>query len=97
MAQKRKTNPLKIPRSQADVDKAYADGVDAGRLDIIDVVVYTIGADMDLPEEFLDRFHDRFIKNLDCHINGELRTKDLRYALYAEKGWEVKSSIKGRR
>lgn len=83
------TNPRKIPRTQADVDKAYAQGFEDGMRDIVDIMVYTIGADMDMDDDFLDRFHERFIKNLDCHVNGELRTYDLRSALYAEKGWEV--------
>lgn len=89
MAQKHKTNPNKIPRSQADVLKAYDQGVDAGAKMLLDVMVYTLGCDMDCSDEWLDHFHERFMKNMDCHINGELSSRDMQSTAYAEKGWEV--------
>ncbi len=89
MAQKRQTNPSKIPKSQADVDRAYDLGVEAGGKMVLDLLVYTIGCDMDMPDDWLDRFHERFMKNLLCHTQGELTTYDLRSTLYAERGWSV--------
>lgn len=89
MAQKPKVNPHKIPKTQADVDKAYDLGVEAGGKMVLDLFVYTIGADMGMPDDWLDRFHERFMKNLECHVHGELTTYDMRKTLYAEKNWRV--------
>lgn len=87
MAQK--TNPKKIPKSQADVDKAYGEGFYNGLRDALDIMVYTLGCDCEMSDDWLDFFHERFMKNLDCHVHGELSTKDMRETMYAEKGWEV--------
>ena len=88
-AQKRVTNPKRIPRTEADVQKAYSDGFQDGMRDIMDVMVYTLGAECEMSDEWLDFFHERFMKNLLCHVHGELTTYDMRKTLYAEKGWEV--------
>jgi len=88
MGQK-KTNPNKIPRTAADVLKAYDNGVETGAKMMLDVMVYTLGCDMDMSDEWLDKFHERFMKNMDCHINGELTARDMRQTAYFEKGWEV--------
>ena len=58
MAQKRKTNPNKIPKSQADVDKAFDLGLETGMQMLLDVMVYTLGCDMDCEDEWLEHFHD---------------------------------------
>lgn len=84
-----KTNPKRIPRSQADVDKAYGDGFYNGLRDALDIMVYTLGCDCEMSDDWLDFFHERFMKNLECHVHGELSTKDMRNTMYAEKGWEV--------
>ena len=95
MAQKLKsksrknTNPRRISRTEADVQRAYSEGFQDGMEDLIDVMVFTIGADMDMPDDWLDRFHERFMKNLECHVHGELTTYDMRNTLYAEKNWRV--------
>ena len=88
-SQKSKTNTNKIPKTQKDVDRAYDLGVDAGAKMLLDVMVYTLGCDMDCSDEWLDHFHERFMKNMDCHINGELTAYDMRKTSYFEKGWEV--------
>jgi len=89
MAQKVKVNPNKIPKTAADVLRAYDNGVEAGAKMMLDLMVYTIGCDMEMPDEWLDKFHERFMKNMDCHINGELTAYDMRKTAYFEKGWEV--------
>lgn len=85
----KKLNPKKIPKSQADVDKAYGEGFYNGLRDALDIMVYTLGCDCEMSDDWLDFFHERFMKNLDCHVHGELSTKDMRETMYAEKGWEV--------
>ena len=84
-----KVNPRRIQRSQADVEKAYGQGFEDGMRDLMDVMIYTLGTDMEESDKWLDRFHDRFIKNLECHVHGELTTYDMRKIAYSEKGWEV--------
>ena len=89
MSKNKKTNPQKIPKTQADVDRAWTSGFEAGAETIMDVMIYTIGNDMDMSDEWLGFFHDRFMKNMECHLHGELTKKDMRSVVYAEKGWEV--------
>ena len=89
MAQKNKINPQRIPKTQADVNKAYDLGVDAGMRLLMDVMVYTLGCDMDCDDEWLSFFHDRFMANVDSHLHGELTQRDMRSTAYAEKGWEI--------
>ena len=90
MAHNKKTNLRRVPQTMADVRRAYGEGYQDGMKDLMDIMVYTIGTDMEMSDEWLERFHERFMKNLDCHINGELTTYDIRSTMYAEKGWEVK-------
>lgn len=89
MAPKSKINPRKIPRSQADVERAFNEGFIDGAKDFLDVMVFTLGCDCDMSDEWLDFFHERFMANYDSHINGELTTSDMKKTAYAEKGWEV--------
>lgn len=89
IAQKRVTNPKRIPRTEADVQRAYSEGFQDGMRDIMDVMVYTLGAECEMSDDWLDFFHERFMKNLECHVHGELTTYDMRKTLYAEKNWRV--------
>lgn len=89
--QKRKTNPLKIPKTQADVDRAY----EKGRLDamtlFLNICVFTLGSDMGMSDEDLETFNKRFVKNLECHLTGEMSAKDIRDTLLSENGWEIQT------
>ena len=87
--QKHKTNPLKIPKTQADVDRAYEKGrVDAMTI-FLNICVFTLGCDMGMSDDDLETFHKRFVKILECHLMGEMREKDIRDTLLTERGWEV--------
>ena len=89
--QKRKTNPNKIPKTQADVDRAY----EKGRLDamtlFLNICVFTLGSDMGMSDEDLEIFNKRFVKNLECHLTGEMSAKDIRDTLLSENGWEIQT------
>lgn len=90
MAQKHKTkNPNNAQRTQKDVNRAYGEGFYNGLRDAIDIMVYTLGCDCEMADDWLEFFHERFMKNFECHVHGELSTKDMRDTVYAEKGWEV--------
>lgn len=85
MAQKRKTNPNKIPCSKADVDKAFR----AGAAMTMKVMVFTLGTDMDVSDEWLDKYHERFMAHLKALNAGYVTEDDLEETTYAEKGWKV--------
>ena len=85
MAQKLKVNTRRIPRSQADVDKAFHDG--AAR--VMELMIYTLGSEMDMSDEWLDKFHDRFMVNLRALNAGYITVADLKETVYAEKGWQT--------
>lgn len=85
----KRINPRRIPRSQADVDKAYEKGRDDAIQIFLNVCLYTLGPDMGMDDDGLELFNKRFLKNLECHIHGELTDKDMTSAMLEEKGWEV--------
>lgn len=85
MAQKNKTNPRKIPRSQADVDKAFENGASL----MLDLIVFTLGTDMEMPDEWLEQFHERYMAHLKALTDGYISREDLRNTTYQERGWEV--------
>lgn len=84
-----KINPNKIPKTQADVDRAYGQGYEDAATNFLDIMVYTLGCDCDMSDEWLDFFHKRFMANMDSWLHGELTQYDMRSTAYAEKGWEV--------
>lgn len=87
--QKHKTNPNKIPKTQADVDRAYEEGRLEAMTAFLNVCIFTLGSDMGMSDEDLETFNRRFIKNLECHLMGEMREKDIRDTLLAERGWKI--------
>lgn len=87
--QKHKTNPLKIPKTQADVDRAYEEGRLEAMTTFLNVCIFTLGSDMGMSDEDLETFNRRFIKNLECHLMGEMREKDIRDTLLVERGWQI--------
>lgn len=82
---KTKLNPRRIPRSQADVDKAYHDGA----ADMMHILLFTIGTDMEVSDEWLDKFHDRFAAHMAALKAGYITTDDMRRTTFEERGWET--------
>lgn len=82
-------NPRSIPKSQADVDRAYEKGKLDAMTIFLNICVFTLGSDMGMSDDDLETFNKRFVKNLECHLMGEMREKDIRDTLLAERGWEV--------
>lgn len=80
-----KVNPRRIPRSQADVDKAFRDGAAM----TLELMVFTLGTDMDMSDEWLDKFHERYMAHLRAYNAGYITTEDLKQTTYQEKGWEL--------
>lgn len=84
-----RTNPRRIPRTQADVDRARMEGADKGAKLMLDVMVYTLATDFALPDSWLDRFHERFMAHLDDFVRGYITQEDMRQTALQERGWEV--------
>lgn len=81
----KRINPKRIPRSQADVDKAFRDGAAM----TMEVMIFTLGTDMDMSDEWLDMYHDRFMAHLKALNAGYITIEDLKQTTYQEKGWET--------
>ena len=80
-----KVNPRRIPRSQADVEKAFRDGAAM----TMEVMIFTLGTDMDMSDEWLDKYHERFMAHLKALNAGYITVEDLKQTTYQEKGWET--------
>ena len=85
MQKHKQTNPRRIPRTQADVEKAFHDGAAT----LMHIVLFTIGTDMEVSDEWLDKFHDRFTAHIDALKTGYLTTDDMRQTTFEERGWET--------
>lgn len=84
----KRKNPTKIPRTQQDVDRAYDEGMMVGLKLFFDIALLTL-ADMGLNDEGMEAFNKRFNKMVECHLDGELKQRDIRDTLMDEKGWEI--------
>lgn len=85
-----KVNPRRIPRSQADVERARDEGADIGAQLMLDLMVFTLATDFNLPDTWLDRFHERFMAHMESYTKGYLTQEDMRSTTLTERGWEVK-------
>lgn len=81
----KKTNPRRIPRTQADVDNAFNEGAAM----TMELMIYTLGTDMDMPDEWLDKYHERYMAHLRALNAGYITIDDLKQTTYQEKGWKT--------
>lgn len=88
MKPSKRTNSRKIPKSQADVDRAYEQGVNKGLEMFLDVTLLTFD-DMGLSDEFVEKFNIKFNSNLKQWLSKRISQHDIREALLQEKGWSV--------
>lgn len=80
-----KTNPRRIPATQADVTKAYKEGLSH----MLELVTFTLGTDMGVSDEWFDRFHDRLMAHVDSMARGYISIADVRKTTRDEKHWET--------
>ncbi len=85
-----KTNPRRKPATQADVNRAKDEGFSMGAELMLDLMIYTLGTDFDMTDEWFDRFHERFMNHMDSFVKGYLSKEDMRSTTLEERGWEVK-------
>ena len=81
---KSRVNPRRVPRSAADMNRAYRDGC----VLTMDIMLFTLTTDMDVTPEWLDTFHDRYMAHLKAFRAGYITQQDMRDATKEETGWE---------
>ena len=73
----KKTNPRKIPRSQADVDKAYESGKAAGAKSTVIIMMYAMKDKFGATDEQLTDFFEAISYVVDSINKGYITEKDL--------------------
>lgn len=93
MSKTRKTantsNPRKIPRTQADVDKAYKRGMNDGLQGALTIMLYTLKDKFGTGDEELQEFADAFNYTVDGINRGYVSEKDLQTVIKDEYGTTV--------
>lgn len=87
--QKTNTNPRKIPRSQADVDKAYRQGQEDALRGALSIMLFTLQNTFQADDERLKKFADEFNYTLDSLNRGYITGKDLEGVLKEEYGTTI--------
>lgn len=84
-----RVNPKRIPRTQADVDKAYQRGMDAGTELCLTLVLYTLQDKFGADDQQLAEFSDAFHYTLDSIDKGYITEGDIRSVLKEEYGTTI--------
>lgn len=85
----RKTNPNKIPRSQADVDRARKQGYDEGIHGALTIMLYTLKDKHGATDEELAEFGRNFNYTLDSIQKGYVKERDLQSVIREDYGLEL--------
>lgn len=73
----KKTNPRKIPKTQADVDRAYQRGKDEGAKSSIIIMMYAMKDKLGATDDQLTEFFDAITYTVDSINKGYITEKDL--------------------
>lgn len=84
-----KVNPNKRPASEADVRRAYKDGLREGFKLSLDLTLHALVCDMEISDEDLDKFNHYFNALLRSYNDGTLKRKEIVQNMMDEKGMEV--------
>lgn len=79
-----KVNPKKIPRTQADVDRAYNEGTDFGLEFCLNLVLYVLKDKHDAPDEDIMQLRDEFMYVIDSVGKKYLSYSDIVRALKSD-------------
>ena len=80
----KKTNPRKIPRTQADVDKAFELGKEAGTELCLTLVLFTLQDRFGANDSQISEFSEAFHYTLDSLQKGYITESDLKKVLKDE-------------
>lgn len=84
-----KTNPRKIPRSEADVKRAYDKGFEDGIKGALSIMLYTLMDKFGVQEDDLKRFSDAFNYTVDSLNRGYVKEADIRKVIKEEFGTDI--------
>ena len=76
-----KTNPRRIPRTQADVDKAYSNGIVEGLNRCIDLMLYVLNNEHDAPMDDEHKLAGELNHAAQCVAEGYVTWADIRQML----------------
>lgn len=82
----KKTNPRKIPRTQADVDRAYERGKEEGSKSAIIIMMYAMKDKFGATDEQLRDFFDAITYTVDSINKGYITEKDLKNVIKQDYG-----------
>lgn len=82
--QKKKTNPHKIPKSQADCEKSYQDGADFGCVFCLTLSILALKDKFGFSNEQITDFRKSFHTTLESHNAGEIKFRDVKQALLGD-------------
>lgn len=83
------SNPRKIPRTQADVEKAYKRGMNDGLQGALTIMLYTLKDKFNSEDAELKEFADAFNYTVDGINKGYVSEKDLQSVIKDEYGTTV--------
>lgn len=85
-----KTNPRRIPRTQADVDRAYDKGLTDGTICGLTVMLYVLKDKFDAEDEQLLEFSKMFNRTIEAMNDGYVTEADLKTVVKEEYGTVIK-------
>lgn len=85
-----KTNPKRVPRTQADVEKAHQNGMLFGTEFALNIVLYVLKDKHEASDEDIMRLRDEFVYQIDSISKGYLKYTDVKRALQTEYDLTVK-------
>ncbi len=86
----KRVNPKRQPRTQADVDKAFSEGMAVGSRSALTIMLYTLHDKFKAGDAELKEFADAFNYTLDSMNRGYITERDLEVVLKEEYGTEIK-------
>ena len=84
----KKTNPRKIPRTQADVDKAFERGREAGAKSAIIIMMYALKDKHGASDEELEEFFRSITYTVESINQGYITEADLKTVIREDYGME---------
>lgn len=84
-----KVNPKRIPRTEADVIKARAQGYDDGIRGSLTIMLYTLRDKFSYTDAQLQAFSDAYNYTVDSINRGYIKPKDLQLVIKEEYGTTV--------
>ena len=77
----RKPNPKKIPRTQADVDRAEEEGRNLGMEFALNLILFVLKDKHNAPDEDILQLRDEFMYEIDSVATGYLTYSDIKRTL----------------